>query len=728
MSERPFLRPDARLVTVKEVAVIAGVVTSAVSNWRKRYADFPARVDESPSGDLFELSAVLQWMDSHGKKSKVATSRADRDLWAIVVDQLRGSLTPEDTALVALQVMYLAAKAAWSQQILQERPKSAFANLTSAGVKQIRKVWEQSVGRVKREESRPELERALELPRDLSDHHLDTIVHAIAEHAGRGTDWSSLSTSFLRRAQDEIAIRGVGQATTSGLAKLMIAMLQPIEGVVYDPAAGNAMVLAESSQLAKGGSVRLVGQEVNEFSWRVGYLHLALQRTPFDFEEGDTLRSDRFRKVRADRIALDPPIGMRYDSHESPSDERWTYGTTTHADWMWAQHLLFHLADDGTGVMVIAAGALTRGGRDAHIRGGIVSADLLDAVVELPPGIIPGISDSVALLVFAKNRANRSGAVLFVDARQLGTTRRGKAHELTVDDISRVATTNSRWRAGTFCEEPLYAASATLAEIDANAFDLSAKRYVRYVAPEDADSETAKKRLRSATQAATESLSRVQSQSEPLQAALSQLRIMEETEWPLVRLGDLLATGPVTGTRQDSNGDDEERPWIPTRLVSGSGGRITKHLDQRTRGRTRGRLARRGDVLLTSRGIEMSSRAFAAIVEVDGEMAFAESLMLLRPDLSRIRPDFLRYALTSRSGQAALVAATTGSVIANLRTDALAEVQLRVPNLVAQAGIVEVLNTIESVLAFIDQASVDLGALLEISRNEVALGRIGLNR
>ncbi len=124
----------------------------------------------------------------------------------------------------------------------------------------------------------------------------------------------------------------------------------------------------------------------------------------------------------------------------------------------------------------------------------------------------------------------------------------------------------------------------------------------------------------------------------------------------------------------------------------------------------------------------MSSRAFAATVEVDGEMAFAESLMLLRPDLSRIRPDFLRYALTSRSGQAALVAATTGSVIANLRTDALAEVQLRVPNLVAQAGIVEVLNTIESVLAFIDQASVDLGALLEISRNEVALGRIGLNR
>jgi hypothetical protein len=715
---------STRLVTVKEIAAVAGVGTSAVSNWRKRYADFPVPAEESPSGDRFDLSSILLWMDSHGKKSSIPTSRTDRDLWA-VADGLRGSLAAEDAVLVVLQVMYVASTQALYQAVQQERAKTPFASLASAEVSQIRKVWGQCVARLKREQSKPELERALELPRSVSENDLATIVQAVADYATRVGDWSTLATGFLRRAQDELSARGTGQSTPTGLSSLMLALLQPINGVVYDPAAGNAMVLALSSQMADVEKVRLFGQEVNEFNWRIGYLHLALQRAAFDFEEGDTLRSDRFRKLRADRIALDPPLGMRFDWQETALDERWSFGTTANADWMWAQQLLFHLSDEGIGVMVVAAGALSRGGRDARIRQDIVSADLLDAVIELPPGIIPGIGVSVALLVFAKNRSNRSGAVLFVDARQLGETRRGKVHELATHDISRIESTINQWRANAFRDEPLFAAGATLADISANSFDLTAKRYVRYVALAEADSEDTGRRVHSATEQASASLLLVQGLREKIKAAVASLREVEVTVWPYERLVDLLAAAPVTGTRQDPNGDDQDRPWIPTRVVSGTSGRIDSDPGLRTRGRTRGRLTKRGDVLLTSRGIGLSSHASCALVELDEEMAFAESLVLLRPDPNRILADFLRHALTSQSGQTALVAATTGSVIANLRPDALAEVQIRVPNLATQAAIVEALNTIEQGYAMLEQAAVDSRGLLEVVRNEIAAGRMG---
>ena len=135
-------------------------------------------------------------------------------------------------------------------------------------------------------------------------------------------------------------------------------------------------------------------------------------------------------------------LGQKATIDPADTDERWTFGLPGRSnDWVWAQHLLFHLAPKGKGVMVVSFGALFRGGREREIREQIVGGNQLDAVIGLPPGLLPGTSIPIALLVFDDGRANRKDSVLFIDAGQLGRPLRGGLHSLGAEDVERVCST-----------------------------------------------------------------------------------------------------------------------------------------------------------------------------------------------------------------------------------------------------------------------------------------------
>ena len=721
----------SRRVTVTEIAHLAKVSVPAVSNWRKRYRDFPVPVELSPSGDFFDLSSVLAWMELHGRATDVGLPSADRALWQ-AADHLRGELTLHEAVLVVLQALVVYRHTAHRRRNESQGPSARlWQKLLDARHEHLREVWADVVRALEREDDRF-AGRVLELPRGISDAELARVLESLGSFPLENVRWGSITSAFLRRAQGSFAARAGGLATPASITNLMVQLLAPVVGTIYDPAAGHAMVLAEAAQQRVLTSTRLVGQEVLESSWRIGYLHLLMQDADFVLAAGDTLRDDRFRELRADRIALEPPLGERIRHQESFLDERWRFGTTTSAEWMWAQHLLFHLAEGGVGVMTVPVGALARGGRDARIRAGIVVADLLDAVIELPPGLVPGTTVALALMVFERGRANRTGRVLFVDARQLGLTRRGRTNEITMEDVERIAGTVVSWRQGTFEDEPRFAATATTQEVLVTDAEppveavLTPRRFVRYAAtPEADDREASVASVTEAVEAARRTIASVSGVGNRIDGTVDALHPTPGATWPLVKLRDLLVDRPQTGVRQDPDGPDIARPWIATRLVTAGTGRLKRMPDEATRARVKDRLARRGDLLLVSRGIDAGGRIGCATVELDGEVAFAESLTKLSLDVNRVHPDYLRLTLTSQSGRTALAALTTGSVIGNLRPDAFGELEVRLPDLETQRRVVDALASLEEA---IEHLSLSLNAsrtLLDAYRDEIAVGRYG---
>lgn len=189
-----------------------------------------------------------------------------------------------------------------------------------------------------------------------------------------------------------------------------------------------------------------------------------------------------------------------------------------------------------------------------------------------------------------------------------------------------------------------------------------------------------------------------------------------------VRLGDVLAEAPFTGVRQDSEGDDVGVPFVTTNLVTAAGGAITTVPEERTRRNTKGRSASFGDILLVCRGIERRPTVPGAIVRVNEELAFSESLMLVRIDPERADPDYVRHYLTSELGATGLVAATTGTTISYLRPEGLMSVRLRLPPLEDQHLVAAKLGAMQDRLAKLEETVGALQDLVSTAREGMIAG------
>jgi type I restriction enzyme M protein len=295
--------------------------------------------------------------------------------------------------------------------------------------------------------------------------------------------------------------------TPRSVVALMVEMLEPFNGRVYDPACGSGGMFVQADRFVRAhagdrNDISIYGQERNPTTWRLAKMNLALRGIDADLgpQWGDSFIDDLHPDLRADYVLANPPFNIS-DWTRRNDDPRWAYGLppSGNANFAWIQHMLHHLAPTGTMATVLANGSLSsQQSGEGDIRQALIDADLVDCIVALPGQLFYTTGIPVCLWFLTKDKTGRNGRthdrqgeVLFIDARKLGTMIGRTLRELTDDDIKLIADTYHSWRGEpdteTFVDVPGFAASVTLATIGEHDGVLTPGRYVGAEEPEDDD-------------------------------------------------------------------------------------------------------------------------------------------------------------------------------------------------------------------------------------------------
>lgn len=305
---------------------------------------------------------------------------------------------------------------------------------------------------------------------------------------------------FLGRFASTEGKRGGEFYTPPSIVRLLVEMLEPFAGTVYDPCCGSGGLFIQSQRFIEehGGNpdeLRLFGQESNPATWRLARMNMAIHDLKVDLgsKPADTFAENLHPHLRADYILANPPFNMsNWTSDLMLSDSRWTFGKphSGNANFAWIQHIIHHLGPCGRAGFVMANGSLSvQSGSDGESRRAIIEADLVDCVVSLPSQLFFNTSIPVSLWFLARNKASgkdreRRGRTLFIDARHLGTMVDRTHRELTNDDVCLIAGAYHHWchldGKPSFAIEPGLSAEATIEEIRQHRHALVPGRYVGF--------------------------------------------------------------------------------------------------------------------------------------------------------------------------------------------------------------------------------------------------------
>ena len=289
------------------------------------------------------------------------------------------------------------------------------------------------------------------------------------------------------------------------VVKVLVEMLEPYRGRVYDPCCGSsgmfvqsvAFIRAHASGNGNGGRARgdisIYGQESNYTTWRLAKMNLAIRGIEGQIAHGDSFHHDRHPDLKADFILANPPFNVSdWGGERLTEDKRWRYGAPPkgNANFAWVQHMVHHLALAGVAGFVLANGSMSSGqSGEGTIRKQLIEADLVDCMVALPGQLFYSTQIPACLWFLARRRARR-GELLFIDARRLGRMADRTHRELTDEDIARIAGAYHAWRDGADAYEDLpgFCKSAPLDEVRRHGHVLTPGRYVgAEPQPEDAE-------------------------------------------------------------------------------------------------------------------------------------------------------------------------------------------------------------------------------------------------
>ena len=311
------------LITTGKIANIAGVRPPAVSNWKRRHTNFPAEMEEG----LYDQSEVVSWLRAAGKTVNLPEQESDESLIRRLADAVRGMLRVDQTPEILLQLFTLRASASGKYDRLLPL-ENAWAELGNQAPERLGSAARSIVDSAGA--SDPELARALRFSPAidrLQSSEWARLVKLVDQLDPHSTDWGQASTSLIEGFVKRHNTKGGAYSSGSSLVDLMAALLEPIKGTVYDPACGAATFLASVWKRHSDTITGLYGQEINEQSWRLGFLHLLLQNAPFEFLTGDIMVDDQLWQLRADRVAVEPPFGPHLHSVEQmQGDPRWSLG------------------------------------------------------------------------------------------------------------------------------------------------------------------------------------------------------------------------------------------------------------------------------------------------------------------------------------------------------------------------------------------------------------------
>lgn len=274
--------------------------------------------------------------------------------------------------------------------------------------------------------------------------------------------------------------------TPASVVRLLVAMLQPDHGRVYDPCCGSGGMFV---QAGRRNRITVFGQEANERTWRLAKMNLAIHGLDPDGlgdRWADTFTDDRHPGLRADFVLANPPFNMS-DWPRREDDPRWRHGLPPrgNANYAWLQHIIAKLGPRGRAGVVLANGSMSsRLAGEGGIRRAIVEDDLVECMVALPPNLFRTTAIPACVWFLARDKGERRGQVLFIDARGLGTMTSRTERVLTGADIERIAGTFHAWRNPTikttmpYEDTPGFCHAADLDEIRQRDHALSPGRYV----------------------------------------------------------------------------------------------------------------------------------------------------------------------------------------------------------------------------------------------------------
>ncbi len=297
--------------------------------------------------------------------------------------------------------------------------------------------------------------------------------------------------------------RGGEFFTPPSVVRVIVEVLGPSNGRVYDPCCGSGGMFVQTENFiaehdGNPANVTIFGQESVEQTWRMAKMNLAvhgIDNTGLGTRCGDTFVNDQHAGVLMDYVMANPPFNIK-DWARDEHDPRWRFGVPPagNANYAWIQHILSKLAPGGKAGVVMANGSMSSNtGGEGDIRARIVEADLVSCMVALPAQLFRSTGIPVCLWFFDMDKADRSGQVLFIDARGLGYLVDRSERALTNGEVVRIGDTYHAWRGSksaaakglTYQDVPGFCISASLDDIAAAGYPLTPGRYVGAPAAED---------------------------------------------------------------------------------------------------------------------------------------------------------------------------------------------------------------------------------------------------
>ncbi len=390
-------------MTASGIAKMASVGRAAVSNWRRRYADFPLPTGGTTASPVFDAASVEQWLQRQGKLQAASTAEK---LWRLVEGFSPAARIGEALCITGA---YLLAQS-WQAKPGLPTPKQLVTRLRA------------------RDKHLAQLVGAL-LPDQWSAQH-ESMLHLAALAARESDPDAAFEHLHGQYAGSARSLTGP-DATPEAVAEIMLALAGTGEEI-FDFTCGTGSILrvAAEQALSRGRTINCLAQEVKPQHalttlLRLWFIHdravaAGLPAAPPVVSVGDSLLDDRFADLTADVVVANPPFGIHDWGHERLSyDPRWTFGVPprTEPELAWVQHALAHLAPGKTAVLLMPPAAAARSA-GKRIRTELVRRGALQAVIALPPGMLLPAAIGLHLWVFTNSPAGPSTSprLLFVDS------------------------------------------------------------------------------------------------------------------------------------------------------------------------------------------------------------------------------------------------------------------------------------------------------------------------
>ena len=407
------------------------------------------------------------------------------------VERAEGADPEDPDEYQAKNVFWVPKKARWAL-LKKKAPQPTIGRIVDDAMEAVEQKNPSLKGVLPKEYARPALDKA----------RLGQLINMITNI--RVGDEESRSKDVLGRVYEYFLSQFASAEGKKGgefytprcVVRLLVEMLEPYKGRIYDPCCGSSGMFVQSEEFIRAhggkiGDISVYGQELNYTTWRLAHMNLAIRGIEGKIEQGETFHNDRHPDLKADFILANPPFNISdWRGELLREDKRWKYGVppTGNANYAWVQHMIHHLAPRGVAGFVLANGSMSSNqSGEGEIRKNIIEADLVDCMVALPGQLFYSTQIPACLWFVSRNKKSkpfrdRRGEVLFIDARKMGAMVDRTHKELTDENVEKIARTYHAWRgekgAGKHKDVPGFCKSSDLEEIEKHGHVLTPGRYV----------------------------------------------------------------------------------------------------------------------------------------------------------------------------------------------------------------------------------------------------------